>query len=319
MKIYACGGTGINIGSMFEKMRGQRGDVLSSFDIAYIDTSTANIKHIDGIKEEDVYLIKDLNGSGKLRSLNYEIVKEHAKNILLKHSPEKYCIVVHSGSGGSGSVIGPVLVSEMLQDSDITPIVVMVGSQQSTIEASNTIKTIASYHAISKKAKRSIAMVYYANMPGSSRESTDKEVYSSILSLSVLTSGKNRELDHTDVYNFINYNLVTSHPIDLVALDIMAPDVNVDPDYNIISAVTLNKAGESSSMEMVVEYKAEGYLPASHTDVSPIHFITVDGFIAGVVNQLESVIDNAQKIKSAKVPVSKFKQTFDTEDDGMVL
>ncbi len=319
MKIYACGGTGINIGSMFEKMRGQRGDLLSSFDISYIDTSTSNMQHISGIKDEYTYMIKDLNGSGKLRSLNYETVKEHAKSILLYHPPEKYSVVVHSGSGGSGSVIGPILVNEMLQDPDITPIVVMIGSQQSTIEASNTIKTIASYHAIAKKNNRPIAMVYYANIPGSSRQSTDTDVYSSILSLSVLTSGKNRELDHTDVYNFINYNKVTSHPVDLVALDIMAPDVNIDPLFNVISAVTLNKVGQHSSLDIVVEYKAEGYLPESHADISPIHFIIVDGFITGVVDKLDSVIENANKIKSAKVPVSKFKQNFNVEDDGMVL
>lgn len=319
MKIYACGGTGINIGSMFEKMRGQRGDVLSSFDISYIDTSSSNIKYIEGVSEDNLYMIKDLNGSGKLRSLNYEAVRDHAKSILLNHQPEKYSLVVHSGSGGSGSVIGPVLVSEMLQDSDITPIVVMIGSQQSTIEASNTIKTIASYHSIAKKHNRPIAMVYYANTPGSSRDMTDKNVYSAILSLSILTSGKNRELDHTDVYNFINYNKVTTHPVDLVALDIMAPTVDVDPTLDVISAITLNKIGENQSMDIVVEYKAEGYLPDSHTDVAPIHFLTIDGFIAGVVDVLDSVIENAKKIKSAKVNVSKLKGNFNAEDDGIVL
>lgn len=319
MKIYACGGTGINIGSMFEKMRGERGDILSSFDISYIDTSSSNIKYIEGVSEEYLYMIKDLNGSGKLRSLNYEAVRDHAKSILLNHPPEKYSIVVHSGSGGSGSVIGPVLVSEMLQDTDITPIVVMIGSHQSTIEASNTIKTIASYHSIARKNNRPVAMVYYANTPDSNRGVTDNNVYSAILSLSILTSGKNRELDHTDVYNFINYNKVTTHPVDLVALDIMAPDVDVDPMLDVISAITLNKMGENKSMDIVVEYKAEGYLPENHKDIAPIHFLTIDGFIANVVDSLDAVIENAQKIKSAKVKVSKFKSNFEAEDDGIVL
>ncbi len=322
MKIYACGGTGLNIGNKFEDLRGDRGSILSSFDITYIDTSDSNSKFLKDISPHHYFRISDVNGSGKKRDENYAVIREHVKSIILKHPPEKFNIIVHSGSGGSGSVIGPVLTSELLK-MDVVVVVIMVGSSDSVIEARNTIKTFASYESISKKAEKPVPLIYHENSAITKRITVDEHIRSEIFILSAIFSGKNQELDDTDIYNFFNYNRVTSSPPMLVAIENYTNGVSLPDTCQPISCLTIAKEGQDTDLDVMVEYKTDGYLPAGaeETDfahILPIHYLVVDGLIFNMIRGLEKKIEDAAKIQSAKV-VKKPTHNFNTEDDGLVL
>jgi cell division GTPase FtsZ len=161
-KLYGAGGAGINIASRLESLRdGSNGVLLDGFSISYLDTSDSNVDH-NKINKEHLYLIEGANGSGKNRAENYSIIKEQIKRILLDHKPQDFNVVIHSLSGGSGSVIGPLLANELLdQGKDV--VVIIVGSTDSTIEINNSIKTIKSYAGISAKQKKPIVAIYYEN------------------------------------------------------------------------------------------------------------------------------------------------------------
>ncbi len=137
ISIFATGGTGINLGSKFEEVKNSKNVAIEPISISYIDTSESNIRH-NKISKESLYLVENANGSGKNRAENYESIKEQVKKILLVNKPEEFNIVIASCGGGSGSVIAPLLVNELLEQKKAV-VAVLVGSSDSTIEIKNTI------------------------------------------------------------------------------------------------------------------------------------------------------------------------------------
>lgn len=99
VQIYACGGMAQNIISTLESSRGQRNPGFASMEPCYIDTSRSNLIS-KNISEENVFLLPDTDGSGKVRSTNVTEIQKNVKAILLKFKPRDFNIVVHSGGGG---------------------------------------------------------------------------------------------------------------------------------------------------------------------------------------------------------------------------
>ena len=54
--VYACGGGGMNIGSMLEDHRGNSEIGFANLNISYIDTSMSNMH--DGIKAENCFIFE---------------------------------------------------------------------------------------------------------------------------------------------------------------------------------------------------------------------------------------------------------------------
>jgi len=133
IRIYGCGGAGINLTSHFINLPadGNYAEVLA----AMVDTSRSNIS--TDIAEDLCYILPEVDGSGKVRKENHEVIGGVVKQILLQHKPEDLNVVVFSGSGGSGSVIGPLITKELLSR-EHSVICVMVGSDESAITCTNT-------------------------------------------------------------------------------------------------------------------------------------------------------------------------------------
>ena len=110
-KIYGCGGFAMNILGRFEQTA--RADNLKHLEVNYIDTSASNIP--SGVNPDSVYLFKNMDGGGKDRRMAYTSVIPMIPDVLEKLPAADFNIVVHSASGGSGSSVGPALVSELLR------------------------------------------------------------------------------------------------------------------------------------------------------------------------------------------------------------
>ena len=121
VRLYAAGGCGLNIGGQLAAHRDRNETAFANLDIVYVDTSKSNLRN--GIDAANVYLIPDLDGSGKVRSENHAEIGQHIRQILHKFSPADLNIVLSSAAGGSGSVIAPLLASELLA-SDAPTIVI---------------------------------------------------------------------------------------------------------------------------------------------------------------------------------------------------
>lgn len=321
MKIYAAGGTGCNIGSAILKHLKDQVHLTANIDAVFIDTSRSNLN--PSIPASKTYLFEDLNGSGKLRASNYQVLNEHSREILLQHKPADINIILSSGAGGSGSVIGPILTSEMLSRGEYV-IVVTVGSTASRIETENTLKTLHSYETISQKRNLPVVMSYLENSAETPRGQIDREIIQIVTMLAVIFSDNNHELDMSDLRNFINYHKVTNYSPRLSYLSIVTgTPITIARGQPLVSLVTLSDGETSTEPGVLTEYQAVGYLPTSVRDLVkgdlPLHAAVISGYFKPVVERLEGKLREYDALRSAVVERSIVGNGVQSTDDGIVL
>lgn len=322
VRLYAAGGCGVNIGVHLEEFRNRNETAFAALDIVYVDTSRSNMRG-SSIDQKDCYLLDGLDGSGKVRSENHEEISRHIRMILSKFEPAELNIVLHSAAGGSGSVIGPLLTSELL-DSAVPTIVITIGSSETVLDAQNTLKTLKSYESISRMRKAPVIMSYFENNASTNRDYSDTAAISNVMALCVLFSRENHELDSKDLFNFLRYDKVTTFPVQLTSLIVLEGNQQHDDLGNIITVASLVQAGNSASLPEMPEVQYVGFLPdgASHKILSnaPVHFITSDGVLPEVAAKLNKLLDAAAKAKNARlVKQSVLAPSDQSTDTGLVL
>lgn len=98
MRIYGAGGCGCNrVNAIMERglPTSNRAEVLP----AVLDTSRSNLQK-SNLGEDSVYLVPDLDGSGKLRHENHREISKSIKNMLNQIPPDDFNVVIFSASGG---------------------------------------------------------------------------------------------------------------------------------------------------------------------------------------------------------------------------
>ena len=318
--IYNCGGAGLNIGNHFVKYNNKKDPGFAEIKTFFIDTSKSNIA--PSIPAEQVYLVDGLDGSGKKRDTNYTALSECSKEILHQFKPADVNIVIHSTSGGSGSVLGPILVSELLSREALT-IVILIGGTSSKIETENTLKTLKSYEMISHKRKMPVVAAYKENSALKPRGVVDAEIQTTIVILAAIFSGNNKELDASDLKNFINYNNVTSFTPKLALLDFFSKDIVLGKGQSLASLVTLVDEKTSSDVPMPVEYQAVGFLPeVTKEAVSvelPIHACVITGYFNAVADGLDAKLAEYDEARKVVVEKSIVKMDADHTEEGLIL
>lgn len=320
LKLYSLGGAGCNIGAKFTKFTGKNTHGFAQIDTVFVDTSRSNLG--PNVPTESVYLVDGLDGSGKLRASNYNAINECVNEILHQFKPGDINVVISSASGGSGSVLAPVIVSELLARDEMV-IVISIGSTSSRIETENSLKTLKSYEMISQKRNKPVVMAYRENSLDKSRHEVDAEIETMILILSALFSGNNRELDTSDLRNFLNYNHVTSYKPKLSYLDFFTKEILLGKGQTLVSLASLIDEKTSSETGIPTEYQAVGFLPDVTKEglpiALPIHTCVITGYYHNVVDRLNqklNMFDENRKIVADKSIVS---QHDTSTDNGVVL
>ena len=319
--IYSCGGTGINIGAHFLKFKNQIDPGFSQIDVVFIDTSQANLDR--AVPNENVYVFENLDGSGKVRAENHKQIGECVLDILQTYKPGDINFVLSSGSGGSGSVIAPSLVQELLQR-EIPVIVVTIGSTDSRIELENTIKTLKSYDAIAQMRRVAVNSLYYENSKTMPRSEVDKQVQTAIVLLAALFSKQNKELDSSDLNNWLNYSKVTSYDPHLSNIDFFPKEVKVDRPVSIISVATLTTEGDDTSTGANVEYQCVGYVRkevmTKMNFTNPIHIAILDGVFSEIIKRLTKSLNDFDEAKKARILKSSILTDKDRPTtNGLIL
>lgn len=319
--LYACGGAGLNIASHFENFRGSSETGLATIEPVYIDTSKSNITN--KIPEDFTYHVEGLDGSGKVRAENHSQISECVLDILHKHQPTDINIVLSSASGGSGSVIAPSLVSELLHR-DVPTIVIIVGSTDSRIELVNTIRTLKSYEAIAQLRKSPVSAMYYENSPVSARKSVDTDIHTAITLLSTLFSGENRELDSSDLKNWLKYNKVTAFDSHLSFIDFYKKKIVLEKGITAITVATLAVDDGETSPGTDVEYQCVGYIKKEVLDKigldAPIHVAVLDGAITVVHKRLDKTLQSLDEARNARIVKTSILSEKDVPtSNGLIL
>ena len=327
IRVYACGGAGTNIGAQIEKYRNNADTETANLNITYVDTSKSNLaRNRHSIAAEHTYLIEGLDGSGKIRAENYEAIVQHSKDVLQAHKPMDLNIVISSAAGGSGSVIAPTIVGELL-DRKVPVIVLLVGSTATKLDAENTLKTIKSYESISQKKRAPVVAVYDENSENLPRGEVDNRMVFAVLTLAILYSRQNHELDSQDLFNWLRYDRVTSFPAQLAALTIIdgrQPLNELKELGHVISVATIGANPDQVHFPFTPDYQCAGFLPdGAHErfkERCPFNFIVSDGIFPEAHNRLDKFLKDLQDGANARIVKRNILTRDDeTTDNGIVL
>lgn len=321
VRLYACGGGGINVGRRFEQRRGKRVVGFSAIDATYIDTSRSNLR--TDLSADATYIFTGMDGSGKVRKENFQAIAEGVRDILQSFPPQDLNIVLSTAAGGSGSVIGPSLVSELLE-LDQPTLAVLIGSAETKLEIENTLKTLKSYESIAKLRKSPVVIAYVENGPGFQRTAVDKKIEAIITSVLVLYSRQNREMDSKDLYNWLRFDRVTSFGPMIASLTLVDKDSPTDDLGNTISVATLAASEEGNQYREMPEYQCVGYVPEGIdelvTKTVPFHFVTSDGVLPAAAKRLEDTLTQLAASQKARMRASDVLSKSDNAtDNGLVL
>ena len=175
VRIFACGGCGTNLVSRVE------GGLASLADVKYFDTSLAN-RLGNNIDPDRFTVLAGGYGSGGERIANFEKIRQALTDLSddeIGFADINIAVVTFSAAGGSGSVIGPLLVNDLqrrakLRRQEIRVIAVVVGDSQSLTSANNTKRTLQTLRSLAEDSESGFYLptMVFTNKVGRNRVDT---------------------------------------------------------------------------------------------------------------------------------------------------
>lgn len=314
IKVYGAGGTGINITKLLDQ------DVV---DVVYVDSSTSNITDQDNM--DQVYLIEGMDGAGKNRAKTYENFNGSVEPVLITHKPsEDLNVVIGSLSGGTGSIIAPMLVKELISQGK-SVIVVAVATTASGVETRNCIGTLHTYNNIVRQTQKPVAMFY----AGQGRREgylvtsslVDAEVVKFVETLSVITDKKRTTgADSEDIHNFINYtNVSKTDPMITIVSHVENTDENTPAgkDSFVVSSILMSNDPETELIGIRPEYLAQVVVTDKDWGSKSERIDAVAGQIPHIIGGLEEMEqENQNTLRTNRINKVEAK---DAIDDGFVV
>lgn len=192
--VYYCGGTGLNIGKNLTEL---------NVDVCYVDTSDRNLTEAHA--KERTFLTKGTVGAGKDRAYILPIVRPQVPNILSRFPAADFNVVVFGTSGGSGNILGSLLVSEMLKAGETVAVVAVAGIE-STEVIDNALDALKTLEGISMNRDKVILMNHISNAEGVPFSITNEEAEYNIRAICDLVSQEHARLDVKDIEHWANFN-----------------------------------------------------------------------------------------------------------------
>lgn len=331
--VHAAGGAGISIADKALKLVNDAGEGFAKLTFSYVDMSRANIDKIQPegpfwqVKSKD-HTAKALDGSGGIRGANIEDKIDNINDYLDKGGYKnrvvgEYHLVVFSASGGTGSMLGPLIVRCLLER-NIPVIIAMVGDDTDGTSAINILDTFATVSNIAKKNNKPVSCIYINNaaVDGASKNSGNGEVganniiYSNVLALSLFLSGQNESIDNQDMNNIIDQSAYTKLPIaaGVYGLILSAKKQPVIPaGCYPTGARTLVAVGDNvdDALDITLLHRKKGFVTAPnaikiYSEQFPIHMISVANILAA---EEESLHKAAATFKSIVENISTREHT----------
>lgn len=344
LRVIGCGGSGINIcGDVIENIS-ILGDGFCDIERTYIDTSRNNIDKI-GYEGNDFWMVetKDFSkdtiaGSGGERRTNSADISENIKEFLTKYNFTKpvtgeYTIVIGSASGGSGSVIMPVIVKSLMERG-IPTVAVIIGDTSNGLSAINTLNTLTGLNVIAtKKVKKPLSVVYVNNtaMGASNTHEAEKlankKLFNTLGTLSMFLSGDNGDLDSQDMVNFVdqsNYSTINIKP-GLYGLVTYSGDVEL-PEHAIPTVGrTLTVEGTAPTIDVTLLHHKTGVCMSENAvniydGQFPVHAISYANFLSIEAAHLKKVkADYDNIMNSISIADIELEDDADMDENGLVF
>jgi hypothetical protein len=345
INILCAGGAGISIADKVIRAVANLGEGFADIRVRYMDTSRANIKNITH-NEDDFWLVKGksaskivISGSGGVRSDNTSDIDVNVKEFMDKHKllsrvTGEYNIVIFSAGGGSGSVIGPLYVKNLLERGiNVLPIV--IGDSTSGGTAVNTLGTLATLSNISLTQGKPLSIMYVNNHSYIEHgalgaiETVNEIIFNSLCTLSLFLSGENESLDFRDLEIFIDPSTYKKLdvPVGLCGIGIYSKTVDIPKGTIPTLTRTLSVHGTSpdinvpNPMHHKVGYVTEKNAIETYEGQFPLHMVSYLNFFTAEESALSKVVDDYHNIRDSMVnkPIDAPSRAVIDDDTGLVF
>jgi len=340
--VHFCGGAGLNLAHVLEtKGLYKQGSGFCEVIPRYIDTSESNIRKL---KKDNFWRVSSKNvatnqihGSGSERRTNFAVIGANLEEYLTTYGYMKkvigeFHIVIFSASGGTGSILGPLLVTN-LRKNDIPVVAIVIGDSSNGLSCKNTLNTIASLDAMAKRvAKKPFTIAYMNNFAVDGKTSLEREntvnesIYTMLTTLSLFMSGSNDDIDTKDMVNFVSpdeYSTIKIAPA-LYSISIFTNDKIVnDPTAVNLLGRTLTVADESHTMELTLLHHKHGTIAESNVidvigEVTPLHILLSGECLNAEHKTLTNTVAEYETIMNS-ITSTELLGAGEDDLDGMIL
>lgn len=314
LRVFGCGGAGINLVTHYFGKDAEAG--MAEMAPALIDTSRSNLmgRKID---EDSTYLVEGLMAPVRSAPRTTTLSIRPSNRSWFK-SPCDMNVVVFSASGGSGSVIGPLIIKH-LNEKQIPVIAMVIGSDESTIAAENTLKTIKSLELVAKNSNMPVIMSFHKNDLAGRRSDVDRSVWSVISCLSILSSGQNAEMDYRDLVHWVQYTKINGGRAQLATMHVATSAEHMKRITSPLSVASLYGNPDQEHLATSADYQSVGYTDLSNTDFDQIHFVIGVNDLSRIGRDLKSQVSQLLEERGARLDVDSILDSEDNTDQDVVL
>ena len=343
IRMIGCGGAGISLTDEVGGLLGELGEGFAKVDKYFVDTAEASIAHVKTVNPK-FHLIKksttggtDVTGSGGDRKTNAQHIIPGVKDFLDNNKMSSketgvFYVVVFAASSGSGSVIGPMVIKNLLEK-NIPTVVVMIGDSTNGLSAINTLNTIATLHAIANGTKKPLSVMYVNNESfmnngaASAIKEANRSVFNSLSALTLFLSGVNHELDNQDMINIIdqsNYSTINIKP-GLYALNAFSKDVALPDGCIPTVARTLTVNGVSPDINVPLLHHKNGKIIEEnaariYAEYAPLHLVSYTNFFTQEESRLKKYTSTIyDSIKAIEINEISGTSESEVDENGLVF
>jgi hypothetical protein len=342
MIIHHCGGAGLNIARYLQGAGlANQGSGFCNVVSRFIDTSDNNLGDLPADTfwkvTSDSFDNSTIDGSGGERRTNVAAISSNILKYLdsvgyVNEVVGEYHVVIFSGSGGSGSVLAPLLISN-LRKRDIPVLAIMVGDSSNGLSCRNTLNTMATMEQISKVvAGKPIGMLYYNNDAVDGTDASGKEnnvnadIYRALTVMSVYLSGDNGDIDSKDMINFLSpdrYSTISIAPnLYTIRIHTGGPVKNNKGEINLIGR-TLTLPDNKSAPDVVLLQHKYGTVSDPNVleqvgDLLPIHMVLTADSLKDEHAMLTTTVNEYDIIMNS-IKSSSLSGADEATDNGLVI
>lgn len=270
MNLIGLGGAGTNNVKRYL----ENGHFNDAFQVLALDTSEANFFQHEKVIFEHV---PGTVGSGSDQALNADKYPDFLKRIITQYEIEGLVVLVYSGSGGTGSSMGPTM-HQMLAAMGICAVSIVIGDMTDINRGSNTIRSLLNLVDITDEGYPAF-YAYYQNGK-SSQGSINQDVTSFIDMVRVVFSTENGRIDQKDVEHLFFYNRVVKATPALSCLEFVTGNNIAEYKKNPVAALSLydNEDNIQPAFENLL-YSKEGIFKAEwqNTNFASVHAVLDHG------------------------------------------
>lgn len=337
LHLIGCGGAGTNIAiDVYNRLKNLEKN-CSNVTLRLLDTTDKTIQAHADYKSVFTKIvskrltINKIDGTGSERK-DPALVKDIQENIKsfmdtgLPNNINDYYIIISSASGGSGSLINPLLTKTMLE-MDYTVLNVMVGDSSNYLNLNNTINTMVGMNAIAKQAKACIPYIFYNNTVDNvttvkSEKVNNDKIYKLLALISLYSSGSNKNLDHEDMRKFYNPNRYKTFNIQPGIYTLGVAEGKLTDEKTLLARTLITDKDEDVDIEVRLLHNKVGTVNKENEttlSVYPNYLLFRKGVINNIVKDFKDELKVLESLKKTKSDDFNSLDDAIDDDSGLIL